>query len=87
LAVLAGEADPVDDDEQTTAIVGAAHAAEDVHASAQVALWWAREFAALGSRRDAVRCVRAAWRGLSASGRAAALLATMRRPAPQAVWA
>jgi glycosyltransferase involved in cell wall biosynthesis len=49
--------------------------------------WWAREFAALGARREALRCVGAAGRVLPARQSAGLLCAALGRPAPQAHWA
>jgi hypothetical protein len=85
-AVLDGAPDPVDDDAAVAAIVGRGSAPEDEDTAAQLALWWAREFAALGSRRDALRCLRACWPRLSRRERRSAVLATVRPSAPQVAW-
>lgn len=84
-AVLAGAPDPVDDDALSASIVATAGSGDE-GGVAQIALWWAREFAALGSRPDALRCLRVAWPRLSRSERTNALMTTLLRPAPQVVW-
>jgi glycosyltransferase involved in cell wall biosynthesis len=82
-ARIAGSGDPVDDAE---GFIGS-HLDPDPGGDAEVAAWWAREFAGLGARRDAVRCALRAARGLSRR-RALRLLATssLGRPETQAVW-
>jgi hypothetical protein len=80
---MAGSADPVDNAEEFIA----AHVDPDPSGQAEIAAWWAREFAGLGARREAVRCALRAARGLPRR-RAVRLLATssLRRPPTQAVW-
>ena len=75
-ARLRGEADPAEDPEQV-----ARHFAGCRKDDPDVAAWWAREFAALGSRSEALSCAVRARRVRSV------LAALGRRPAPQAVWA
>lgn len=48
-----------------------------------IAAWWAREFAALGARREAWRCARRSGSMLRFRDR---LALTLGRPAPQAEW-
>jgi len=55
---------------------------DDPQADADVAVWWAREFAAAGAWLEAVRCVRR----LPAGRRARALTALLPRPKPQVAW-
>ena len=59
---------------------------ERVATDAELAAWWAREFAALGARREAWRCVRSAARHLPARRTAGLVRDVVRPPAPQAVW-
>lgn len=49
--------------------------------------WWAREFAALGDRREALRCIRRASHRLPRRRTLRLLLTTAGRPKPQTVWA
>src|SRR3954469_4726515 len=60
-ARMAGEPDPVDDPAVVARVL--ATEAPNPAADAELLAWWAREFAALGSRAEALRCARAA-RGL-----------------------
>lgn len=53
----------------------------DANGSQEVQAWWAREFAALGSWHDALRCLRRL-----PPHRALAEVAAMRRREPQATW-
>lgn len=48
--------------------------------------WWAREFAALGDRREALRCLRRAAPQLSHRRALRLLVTTVGRPSPQTVW-
>jgi glycosyltransferase involved in cell wall biosynthesis len=57
-----------------------------VEEDAEVAAWWAREFAALGARRDAWSCARRASVGMPWRRRLALACAILGKPAPQAVW-
>jgi glycosyltransferase involved in cell wall biosynthesis len=60
----------------------------DAHADTgtAVAAWWAREFAALGSRSDAIRCVGAAWAGLRWRERLGLTATALSSPTAQAEW-
>jgi hypothetical protein len=57
----------------------------DPAAEAELLAWWAREFAALGARAEALRCARAAT-GLPWRRRAGLLGDVLRGGTPQAVW-
>jgi glycosyltransferase involved in cell wall biosynthesis len=59
---------------------------EQEQLTAEVAAWWAAEFAALGSRGDAIRCVRRAWPRLSTRRRGRLLTSLVRPPASQSGW-
>ena len=48
--------------------------------------WWAREFAALGDRREALRCVRRASSQLPRRRTLRLLVTALGHPAPQTVW-
>lgn len=76
-----GEPDPAAASSFIASPLGGATADE-----AEVAAWWAREFAALGSRSDALQCARSAWSGLGWSDRARVLWAATTRPRAQAEW-
>ena len=52
----------------------------------EVAAWWAREFAALGARGEAWRCLRRAAPALSWRRKLALASHLVARPEPQAVW-
>jgi glycosyltransferase involved in cell wall biosynthesis len=54
--------------------------------TAEVAAWWATEFAALGSRRDALRCVRRAWPRMALDRRRQLVTGLLRPPASQSGW-
>jgi glycosyltransferase involved in cell wall biosynthesis len=81
-----GTPDPVDRVEE---YLGALPGGPEVEraASAETAMWWAREFAALGARREAWRCARVAARLLPPRRTAALVRAIVRPPEPQATWA
>jgi hypothetical protein len=59
---------------------------EQEQLTAEVAAWWATEFAALGSRADAMACVRRAWPRLSTGRRRRLLTSLVRPPASQSGW-
>jgi hypothetical protein len=59
----------------------------EARAQAETVAWWAREFAALGARREALRCVGAVARVLPARRTVGLLRAVLGRPLPQARWA
>ena len=78
-----GTADPVDDPAE---VARAAALVADAPPDAEVAAWWAREFAALGARREAVVAARDAASALGAR-RVPGLLRALARPgAPQGGW-
>lgn len=52
----------------------------------EVDAWWAREFAALGARTDALRCAARACRRLPPRRVPGVLAAALGRPTPQALW-
>jgi hypothetical protein len=83
-ARMAGDPDPVDDPEVVARVLATEQ--PDPAADAELLAWWAREFAALGSRGEALRCARAA-RALPLRRRAALLRDVVRGGEPQAVWA
>lgn len=82
-ARLAGTVDPADDAATITAMIDKAHSGA---APAEIAAWWAHEFAALGSRRDALRCAVRAWPGLPVKQAIATILVACGRPKPHTVW-
>jgi glycosyltransferase involved in cell wall biosynthesis len=82
-ARMASRADPVDDAPAVEEMLGAA--AADSAVDGELLAWWAREFAALGDRSEALLCARAA-RGLSWRRRIGLLGAVLRGGEPQAVW-
>jgi glycosyltransferase involved in cell wall biosynthesis len=86
LARLQGSPDPADGAEDYVSAL-ADEGPSRAQAQAETLAWWAREFAALGARREALRCVSAAARTLPARQTAGLLRTAFRRPAPQAHWA
>jgi glycosyltransferase involved in cell wall biosynthesis len=83
-ARMEGRPDPVDDPDVVARVL--ATEAPDPAADGELLAWWAREFAALGDRGEALRCAMAA-RGLPARRRVALVGSVLRRGEPQAVWA
>jgi hypothetical protein len=84
-ARIDGAPDPADCPE--THIAGLAGDGRNLAvAEADTLAWWAREFAALGARREALRCIGAAARTLPARQTAGLLRAALGRPIPQAQW-
>ena len=79
-----GTPDPVADAE---AFVQARLAGAAPEPDPELDAWWAREFAALGDRREALRCARRAARRLPPRRGAGLLLTALGRPEPQTVWA
>lgn len=76
--------DPADD---APAFVRAQmESAGDQLSEAHVAAWWAHEFAALGSRPDALRCLRSAWPALGWRRRLRLAATCVTRPRPQSDW-
>lgn len=85
-AHLLGEPDPADDLDSWLAD-RLPPLEEQETLTAEVAAWWAEEFAALGSRGDALRCARRAWPRMGFARRRR-LLTSLVRPAPsQSGWA
>jgi glycosyltransferase involved in cell wall biosynthesis len=82
-ARMAGAPDPVDDPATVARVL--ATEAPDPAADGELLAWWAREFAALGARSEALRCARDA-RGLPWRRRAGLLATALRGGEPQAVW-
>jgi hypothetical protein len=83
-ARLTGQPDPVAD---ATGFVQDLLVGSAPEPDPELDAWWAREFAALGDRREALRCLRRAAPHLP-TGRALRLLVTsLGRPEPQTVWA
>jgi glycosyltransferase involved in cell wall biosynthesis len=84
-ARIRGAADPADDLE-TWLADRLPPLDEQDELTAEVAAWWATEFAALGSRADAVRCARRAWPRLDGRRRRSLLTSMVRPPASQSGW-
>jgi glycosyltransferase involved in cell wall biosynthesis len=82
-ARMAGAPDPVDDPRVVAEVL--ATEAPDPEADGELLAWWAREFAALGDRGEALRCARAA-RGLPWRRRAELLREVLTADEPQAAW-
>lgn len=84
IARIEGGPDPVDDADAWLA-ARQAPSVEQVTRTAEVNAWWAREFAALGSRRDAWRCLRRT-RALGARRLTAVAAACVAPGSPQVEW-
>jgi glycosyltransferase involved in cell wall biosynthesis len=85
-ARIEGAPDPADcPEEHIAALAGDGHSR--AAAEGDTLAWWAREFAALGARREALRCVGAAARMLPVRRTVGLLRAAIGRPVPQAQWA
>jgi glycosyltransferase involved in cell wall biosynthesis len=85
LARLNGSPDPAERAEDYVSAL-ADECPNRAQAQAETLAWWAREFAALGARRESLRCVAAAARVLPAGRTAGLLRAALGRPVPQAQW-
>ena len=83
-ARMAGAPDPVDDPAVVARVL--ATEAPDPAVDGELLAWWAREFAALGDRAEARRCVELA-EGLSPERREALRCEIEHAGEPQAVWA
>lgn len=84
-AQLRGQADPAEDLQGWLA-EWLPPEEEQETLTAEVAAWWAGEFAALGSRADAVRCARRAWPRLSTGRRRRLVTSIVRPAASQSGW-
>jgi glycosyltransferase involved in cell wall biosynthesis len=85
-ARIDGSSDPAERAEEYVAALVCDRGTE-ARAQAETLAWWAREFAALGARREALRCAGAAARVLPARQTVGLLRAALGRPVPQAQWA
>lgn len=84
-ARIDGAPDPADNPAEPVSLAGRGRSRAT--AEGDTFAWWATEFAALGARREALRCVRAAARTLPARRTAGLLRAVLGRPVAQAQWA
>ena len=82
-ARIEGRPDPVDSPQPRPGGTGWSDAAAD----AEVAAWWAREFAALGARREALRCALAARTGLSRRRAIGVFASALAGGEPRGGWA
>jgi glycosyltransferase involved in cell wall biosynthesis len=82
-ARMEGRPDPVDDREVVARVLATEQ--PDPEADAELLAWWAREFAALGDRGEALRCALAA-RGLPWRRRVGVLGSVVRAGEPQVTW-
>jgi glycosyltransferase involved in cell wall biosynthesis len=82
-ARIDGQRDPADSPESWEPVTGWSDPADD----AEVAAWWAHEFAALGARREALRCALAARAGLSRRRAIGVFASALAGGEPRGGWA
>ena len=82
----AGAPDPVEDYLATAELMQRQLQGRDGQAEPEVDAWWAVELAALGDRREGLRCLRRAAPSLPVGRRLHLLRQILMPPAPQAQW-